>query len=110
MDYNKLNNYLENLKINENAEYEKRKTQIMNRDFNFVTENKNQNINYDTFNNFNQQTRLSEPATNKDIKNDINNRLNTREYIPNTGALNIHGKNLPIIDRFPKNSRDMPNQ
>ena len=62
-----------------------------------------------TFNNFNKQTRLSEPTINKD-KNYINNRLNTREYIPNTGSLNIHGKNLPIIDRFPKNSRDMVNQ
>ena len=47
MDYNKLNNYLENLKINENAEYEKRKTQIMNRDFNFLKEDKPKQINYE---------------------------------------------------------------
>ena len=106
MDYDKLNNFLGNLKIDENAEFEKRKQQIMNRDFNFLKEDKPKKINYDTFNNFNEQTRLSEPKINKDIKSDINNRLNTREYMPNTGTLNIHGKNLPIIDRFPKNSRN----
>lgn len=109
MDYNKLNNFLENLKIDENAEFEKRKEQIINRDFNFLKEDIPKKINYDTFNNFNKQTRLNEPKNNKD-KNYINNRLKTREYIPNTGALNIHGKNVPIFDRFPKNSQDISNQ
>jgi hypothetical protein len=108
MDYNKLNSFLGNLKIDENAEYEKRKNQIMNRDFNFLNEEKSKKINFDTFNNFNKQTRLNEPEINTDFKGDINNRLKTREYIPNTGSLNIHGKDLPIIERFPKSSKNYP--
>ena len=43
MDYNKLNNFLVNLKIDENAEHEKRKQQVI-RDFNFNENQDTKNI------------------------------------------------------------------
>ena len=143
MDYTELNNYLKKLDVDQNVEFDKRKNEIMNRDFAFFEQKQNntqgttnfrdnrlsypdntslsmfnqhhQNTNHNQ--NFNKAQNTSPDShfyqkskeINVDLKSDINNRLTSREYIPNTGNLNIHGKNLPIMDRFPKSSKYMTN-
>jgi hypothetical protein len=115
MDYSKINIILSNLEIDKEAEYEKRKNQIINRDFNFFKEKQTKinpednRLSVSELNNNSDNIRNKQPENIVDLKSDINNRLNTREFIPSTGHLNIHGNNAPIIDRFPKSSKYMPN-
>ena len=98
MDYSKINNYLGTLKIDEEAEYNQKRNKIMTRDFEFFKNgnptSRNQNINF---------SKKQEPT---DIKNDINNRLNNRELIPGNSRLNLHGRQQPIMDYFPKSSKN----
>ena len=74
-------------------------------------QNTNHNQNFNKAQNFSPESHFNQNSTENivDLKSDINNRLTSREYLPNTGHLNIHGKNLPIIDRFPKSSKYMTN-
>lgn len=144
MDYSELNNYLNKLEVDQNAQFDKRKDEIMNRDFSFFEQkqklqqstnnfrdnrlsypdntslsmfnqqqhqNTNHNQNFNKAQNFSPESYFNKNSTENivDLKSDINNRLTSREYLPNTGHLNVHGKNLPIIDRFPKSSKYMTN-
>lgn len=119
MDYSKINNYLENLQVSESGSgptqvpenkipsrdinFEEKRQNIFNRDIDFLKNTNNFIENRDYSVNVNIQKK-----DNKNIKNDINDRLNSREHLPKSSGLNIYGRDIPIMDHFPKTS-NIPN-